>query len=95
MTRIEAQGKLNKKTMTVTWTDGALLFNGASDPILEADLRRIAADDPAIGGTYYPRTEALRMLAALDGYFFDRAPESILVEGDIGEEIPGEPDVIY
>lgn len=94
MTKIEAHGKLNGKATTVTWEDDALQFNGARDPVLESDLRGIVARGPAIGGTYYPETEALRMIAALTGYFFDRPPE-ITVEGELEEEIPGEPGVIY
>ena len=94
MTRIEASGKLNGKALTVIWEDGALQFDGADDPIREADLRGIVASGPAIGGTYYPETEALQMIAALTGYFFDRPPE-ITVEGELEEEIPGEPGVIY
>ena len=48
-----------------------------------------------VAGTFYPEVESLtNALEVLRFHFFDDEP-TIQVDGDIGEEIPYEDDMIY
>ena len=98
MATIKAKGPRDGKSISVECQiDGEVvrcLFDGKDDLALEADLLFHALSDEPIGGTYYPETMALKVLAALSGAFFDRAPDEIHATG-IDEEIPNEEGVIY
>lgn len=88
--KIKATGKYKGRLMTVEVTDeygGILyLFNGKPDAVMKYEILDRIEDGVLIGGTYIPETDALRIYAALEGYFFDRNPD-ITAEG-ITEEIP-------
>ena len=95
--RITATGTKNGETISAVCDgdgeDFSYTFNGKENPALEAELVYEANAGRAIGGTYFPETWPLKLVTALDGWFFDRPPE-IEVDGDL-EEIPSEDGVIY
>lgn len=62
-------------------------FNGEKDDQLEMEIWQQIGDFP-VGGTYWPETEAMQILAVLVAGFYDRPPVILLAEG-IDEEIPG------
>ena len=98
MIKISAKGKKNKKDMAVECTvkDGvaAYTFNGKQSAELEEDLRRWLEWTP-IGGTYYPKTLALQIVAALDSRFFDRSPDVHVSGDELLETVPYKKGVIY
>lgn len=96
--KITATGKRNGDAITVI-CDGdnnafVFTFNGTENDSLQNILTAQANAGVIIGGTYYPETFALKLVAALTGWFFDEPPETLEVDGDI-EQIPFEDDVIY
>ena len=99
--RIEANGIYNGQPLTVVCeSDGesdsfAYSFNGSENKGLEYMLTAEADAGHAIGGTYYPETLALKLVTALDGWFFDYPPQDEIKVDEELEEIPFEPDVIY
>jgi hypothetical protein len=98
MATVTAKGLKNGKAIEVTcWIDGDVVrcaIDGKDDQALEAELLFHVLDDLPIGGTYYPETMALRVVAALDGAFFDHAPDELHAVG-VDEIIPYEEGVIY
>lgn len=95
MSKITASGE--ELTITVEEKDGniTVLFNGAEDDLLLANLNEIAANSPPMGGTFYPEPGTmLSYYNALTGGFFSDWLTSVTVDGDIGE-IPCEDDCIY
>lgn len=98
MAKIIAKGKKNGKAITVECDcddyGASMLFNGAKNTNYEAEVIMAALSGVAIGGTYYPETLPLQIVAALENSFFDRRPSSLDVDGEI-EQIPGEEGVVY
>ena len=83
-------------TVEVIQEDGTLVITmcGNESPELQKYFDDCIANQPAMGGTYFPEPDS--MLAAfnvLENIFFDLL-EEIAVEGDIGE-IPYEEGKIY
>ena len=88
--KIEAKGKKDGAQLTVSVFDDngsiSCLFNGEVNlPYLFELEEMIEADELLIGGTYKPKTIALKYRAALE-MFFDRSP--IIEASGITEEIP-------
>lgn len=86
----------NRITVEVTKEDGTLVITayGFKSPELQKDFDECVANQPPMGGSFYPKHDS--MLAAfnvLSNKFFDTL-EEITVEGDLGE-IPHEDGVIY
>ena len=86
----------NRITVEVTKEDGTLVITtyGFESPELQKDFDECIANQPPMGGSFYPKPDS--MLAAfnvLSNKFFDTL-EEITVEGDLGE-IPHEDGVIY
>ena len=95
MKQIQATGKVKGEAVKVEWFDDiGFLFNGEKDGGYETDILYELSQDRPIGGTYYPETEKLKIVAVLEGRFFDRHPETLEIYGDI-EQIPHEEGVIY
>lgn len=96
--KIEAVGNVNGvKTTVVCEGDGEqfnYLFNGVENDELRELLRIRTEENHPIGGTYYPQTWALKLVATLDGWFFDSPPKRLDVDGEI-ESIPYEKGLIY
>ena len=96
--KIEATGELRGKKTTVVCVDNgegfAFTFNGKENDSLQMRLEAIIDSGVSIGGTYYPETIALKIVAALEAYFFDSPAQNISVDGDL-EQIPFEEDTIY
>ena len=98
MTVITAEGSKDGKNLKIIMRyDGEVItefsFNGQEN--IESELEIMAqASRTAIGGTYWPKTIPLQILAVMKNGFFDHDPE-IMVEGEL-EEIP-EPEkgVLY
>ena len=83
--------------VTVEMADGELLvdFDGDEDIFLEKEFRTELEKRHPVAGTFYPEVESLtNALEVLRFHFFDDEP-IIQVDGDIGEEIPYEDDMIY
>lgn len=83
--------------VTVEMSDGELLvdFDGDEDIFLEKEFRTELEKRYPVAGTFYPEVESLtNALEVLRFHFFDDEP-TIQVDGDIGEEIPYEDDMIY
>lgn len=98
MIEITASGRRKRKDMTVHCivADGVstYLFNGQPDATLAEEIRR-KLEWTAIGGTYYPETVPLQIVAVLASAFFDRSPD-LHVSGDEPlETIPYKKGVIY
>lgn len=96
---IKAVGKISGREFTVhcKMIDGevCVLFNHQEHPLLERRFRAELEQRHPVAGTFYPEVESLtNALEVLRYYFFDAEP-TITVDGDIGEEIPYEDDVIY
>lgn len=70
-------------------------FNRGRDPALESIIRKILKERHSIAGTFFPEEESmLNVLNVIQYHFFDDAPFSVEVEGDIGE-LPHEDGMIY
>lgn len=96
---ITAKGNVKGREFTVhcKMIDGevCILFNRQEHPLLEKEFRTELEKRYPVAGTFYPEVESLtNALEVLRYHFFDGEPE-ITVDGDIGEEIPYEDDVIY
>lgn len=89
MTTIKATGKKSGKDLAIVCeVDGdvpGFTFNGRKDNNLEIEIL-LQIGSVAIGGTYWPQTVPLQIVAVLRSGFFDMDPD-IIVEGDL-EEIP-------
>lgn len=96
MTIIKATGKRNnKKIVVVCECDNEkadFAFDGEQNIRMAAEIL-VKVSTAVIGGTYYPETLPLKILAVLESDFFD-FPPAISVEGEL-EEIPGEKGVVY
>lgn len=96
---ITAKGKVNGREFTVhcKMIDGEVctLFNRQEHPLLEQRFRDELEKRYPVAGTFYPEVESLtNALEVLRYHFFDDEP-TIQIDGDIGEEIPYEDDVVY
>jgi hypothetical protein len=89
MTTIKATGKKSGKDLDIVCeVDGDVIdftFNGQKNIGFELEIL-FRTNQTAIGGTYWPQTLPLQIVAVLRNGFFDRDPD-ITVEGDL-EEIP-------
>lgn len=99
MTTIKAIGQYHEQTvevMCIDMGDGLqFLFNMGKDPALEAVFRRILKERHPVAGTFSPEEESmLNVLNVIQYHFFDDAPSSVQVDGDI-EEMPYEDGMIY
>ena len=75
-------------------SDARFIFNGKSDYQLEAQI--MTRLGKPIGGTYYPKTLPLQIVAVLSGYFYDTGADELHVGGDETiETIPFKEGVIY
>lgn len=73
--------------------DISFLFNGDIDYDLEGVILNEMEEHHAIGGTYFPTTKKLNLIAVLEGYFFDYNPD-VKVVGDV-ESIPYKKRAVY
>ena len=74
-----------------------LMFNGKKDTILEYEFRQLMLSGTCSMGNYYPTDDSiLSAYIVLMTGFFDKEPNTAIIEGDIGE-IPTEesPDIVY
>jgi len=99
MAKIIAKGKRYNMPLEVVCekTDDGLSvsFNGTDDKLFMQSFMDELEQRYPVAGTFYPEVESLtNALEVLQYHFFDGEPE-ITVDGDIGEEIPYEDDVIY
>lgn len=70
-------------------------FNGVDDNLFRKSFTDELEMRYPVAGTFYPEVESLtNALEVLRFHFFDDEP-TIQVDGDIGEEIPYEDDMIY
>lgn len=98
MNRIIAKGQYRGMTydVAVELEGGELIVEvgGEVDSVAHTRLVKLIADQPPMGGTYYPpQNSLLATFNVLTNTFFDDLIE-IKVEGDIGE-IPNVEGVIY
>lgn len=99
MATIKAVGRFTGDMMEVTCVDVDnelyFFFNRGKDPVMESIIRKILKERHLIAGTFVPDEESmLNALNVIQYHFFDDAPFSVEVEGDIGE-IPYEDGMIY
>lgn len=98
MITIDAKGDKGGKRIEVhvdiIGTDARYEFNGSADYTLEAQI--MTRLGKPIGGTYYPKTLPLQIVAVLSGYFYDTGADELHVGGDEPiETIPFKEGVIY
>lgn len=100
MIKIMATGIKDGKSMTVEIESKYpdvyfFLFNGERNAVYEIEMDILLMyGDVFLGGTYIPESNDTKLYAIMQGYFFDRRPDSLVVEGEI-EEMPSEEGVIY
>ena len=67
-------------------------FNGKLDAKLESELLQKMETPHPFGGMRAPKNEEERLAAVLEGYFFDRAPDEVVLPFSLPESEEGEVD---